>query len=37
MTDGDMTIVAAIEIPSTAPVFLIVGLHILIARVCWQG
>src|SRR6266851_7467016 len=35
MTDGDMTIVAAIEIPSTNPVFLtIVGVHVLLALAC---
>ena len=31
MTDGDMTIVAGIEIPSTNPVFLtVVGIHVLL-------
>src|SRR5258707_8088959 len=35
MTDGDMTIVAAIEIPSTNPVFLtIVGVHVLLGLAC---
>src|ERR1700682_3825305 len=35
MTNGDMTVVAGLEIPSTSPVFLtIAGLHILIACVC---
>jgi hypothetical protein len=35
MSDGDMTVVAGIEIPSTSLVFLtMVGLHILIACVC---
>jgi hypothetical protein len=34
MTDGDMTIVAGIAIPSTSPIFLtIVGLHVLVASV----
>jgi hypothetical protein len=35
MTDGDMTIVAGIEIPSTNPVFLtVVGVHILLGLAC---
>lgn len=34
MTDGDITIVAGIEIPSTSPIFLtIVGVHVLIGSV----
>jgi hypothetical protein len=35
MTDGDMTIVAGIEIPSTDPVFLtVVGIHVLLGLAC---
>jgi len=35
MTDGDMTIVAGIEIPSTNPVFLtVVGVHVLLGIAC---
>jgi hypothetical protein len=35
MTDGDMTIVAGIEIPSTNPVFLaVVGIHVLLGLAC---
>ena len=35
MTDGDMTIVAGIEIPSTNPVFLtVVGIHVLFGLAC---
>ena len=35
MTDGDMTIVAGIEIPSADPVFLtVVGVHILLGLAC---
>lgn len=35
MTDGDMTIVAGIEIPSTNPIFLtVVGVHILLGLAC---
>jgi hypothetical protein len=35
MTDGDMTIVAGIEIPSTNPMFLtVVGVHVLLGLTC---
>src|SRR6266851_4139087 len=35
MTDGDMTIVAGIEIPSTNPAFLtVVGVHVLLGLAC---
>jgi hypothetical protein len=35
MTDGDMTIVAGIEIPSTNPMFLtVVGIHVLLGLTC---
>ena len=35
MTDGNMTIVAGIEIPSTNPVFLtVVGVHVLLGLAC---
>jgi hypothetical protein len=35
MTDGSMTIVAGIEIPSTNPVFLaVVGVHVLLGLAC---
>lgn len=35
MTEGDMTIVAGIEIPSTNPVFLtVVGVHVLLGLAC---
>jgi hypothetical protein len=35
MTDGEMTIVAGIEIPSTNPVFLtVVGIHVLLGLAC---
>ena len=35
MTDGDMTIVAGIEIPSANPVFLtVVGIHVMLGLAC---
>src|SRR5450432_4598879 len=35
MTDGDMTIVAGIEIPSANPVFLaVVAVHVLLGLAC---